>query len=178
MTELKYWCQEYKKQRISKRELVFQKKHMQKLEVYLMSNVFGMALVTAQISLKKTSFNSPMITFARVRAGGFLFKNNHRNPYIIKTLWFFMEKKYFADIVINKEKLSKGEPIFVAHCINLGITSQGSTTEEAIQNIKEAIELYLEEEPEKENELSLAEEPALFSVIEVTKNAKTTDCVR
>ena len=96
----------------------------------------------------------------------------------MQTPRIFMEKKHFADIVINREKLSNGEPVFVAHCINLGIASQGSTTEEAIKNIKEAIELYLEEEPEKENELSLAEEPALFSVIEVTKNAKTANLVR
>ena len=59
-----------------------------------------------------------------------------------------MESKYRADIVINKEKLSNGEDVFVVQCTNLGIASQGSTTEEAIKNIKEAIELYLEEQPE------------------------------
>lgn len=64
-----------------------------------------------------------------------------------------MEKKYFTDIVINKEKLSDGFPIFIVHCVSLGISSQGSTMEEAIANIKEAIELYLEEEPEKYEEL-------------------------
>ncbi|MFH1152102.1 MAG: type II toxin-antitoxin system HicB family antitoxin [Nanoarchaeota archaeon] len=60
-----------------------------------------------------------------------------------------MEEKYFANIVINKEELSNEEIVFVVHCTNLGITSQGKTTEEAIQNIKEAIEIYLEEQPEK-----------------------------
>ena len=60
-----------------------------------------------------------------------------------------MIKKYFADIVINKEKLSTGKPVFVAHCVNLGVASQGNTTEEAMKNIREAIELYLEEQPEK-----------------------------
>lgn len=52
------------------------------------------------------------------------------------------------DIAINEEIL-KGKKIFVAHCLNLGIASQGYSYEEAIKNIKEAIILYLEECPEK-----------------------------
>ncbi len=57
-------------------------------------------------------------------------------------------KNYFFDIVVNKEKLSNGEPVFVAHCTSLGIASQGEDVDEAIKNIKEAAELYLEEMPE------------------------------
>lgn len=81
-----------------------------------------------------------------------------------------MKKKYFMDIVINKEKLSNGKPVFVAHCQSLGIASQGKDTEEAIKNIKEAVKLYLEEQPQKYEEL-LSNELPLFSVIEVSKNA-------
>ena len=81
------------------------------------------------------------------------------------------------DIVINKEKLSTGEPVYVAHCTTLGIASQGKDTEEAIKNIKEAITLYLEEQPEKYEELEL-EEPPLFSVIEVSKDAKAASAIR
>mgnify|MGYP001608663248 FL=1 len=81
-----------------------------------------------------------------------------------------MKKKYFMDIVINKEKLSDKSTIFVAHCPSLGIASQGSDMEEAMKNIKEAVELYLEEQPEKYEEL-LSNELPLFSVIEITKNA-------
>ena len=88
-----------------------------------------------------------------------------------------MEKKYFADIVINKEELSNGEAVFVVHCTNLGITSQGSTTEEAMENIKEAIELYLEEKPEAYDELSLNNQLPMFSVIEVNKSAKASSIV-
>jgi len=88
-----------------------------------------------------------------------------------------MGKKYFADIVINKEKLSDGSPIFVAHCVNLGIASQGETFEAASENIKEAIELYLEEQPEKYSELT-TEELSLFSIIEIAKDAKTVDLIR
>jgi len=81
------------------------------------------------------------------------------------------------DIVINKEKLSNGEPVYVAHCTTLGIASQGKNTEEAIKNMKEAIELYLEEQPEKYEELGL-QEPPMFSVIEVTKDAKAASIIR
>ena len=52
------------------------------------------------------------------------------------------------DIVINEERMNK-KKIFVAHCLNLGITSQGQTMEEAMENIKDAIKLYLEENPEE-----------------------------
>ena len=88
-----------------------------------------------------------------------------------------MEKNFFLDIVINKEKLSDGKDIYVAHCTTLGIASQGFTTEEALKNIKEAIELYLEEQPEKYEELGLKESP-LFSVMEVTKYDKIASVIR
>ena len=50
------------------------------------------------------------------------------------------------DIVINEERINK-KKIFVVHCLNLGITSQGKTVEDAMSNIKDAIKLYLEENP-------------------------------
>lgn len=89
-----------------------------------------------------------------------------------------MEKRYFADIVVNEEKLSNEEPIFVAHCTNLGISSQGDSTEGAINNIKEAIELYLEEQPEGYEELEVKKNPSMFSIIEVKRNAKAANSVR
>ncbi|MBI2558857.1 type II toxin-antitoxin system HicB family antitoxin [Candidatus Woesearchaeota archaeon] len=39
--------------------------------------------------------------------------------------------------------------VLVAHCLTLGITSQGKSVEEAMDNIKDAIKLYLEENPEE-----------------------------
>ena len=80
-----------------------------------------------------------------------------------------MEETYRADIVINKEKLSNEEDVFVVHCINLGIASQGNTTEEAIKNIKEAIELYLEEQPEAYEELNRVSDPPVFSFVEIKR---------
>ncbi len=88
-----------------------------------------------------------------------------------------MEKQYYAEIVFNKEKLSDGSSIIVAHCPTLGIASQGATIEEAKKNIQEAIELYLEEMPEKYDDLQTEELP-VFSVIEVKRNAQTANIVR
>lgn len=48
-----------------------------------------------------------------------------------------MTKKFTA--VITKE-----ENWCVAHCVELGVVSQGKTIEEAQANLKEAVELYLE----------------------------------
>ena len=41
------------------------------------------------------------------------------------------------------------EDVFVAECKEIGTVSQGKTREEALENLKEATELYLEEFPEK-----------------------------
>ena len=46
--------------------------------------------------------------------------------------------------------LHKEGHIYVADCPEVGTVSQGSTVEEAIANLKEATELYLEEFPQTE----------------------------
>ena len=43
--------------------------------------------------------------------------------------------------------LHKEEDLYVAECPEVGAVSQGYTIEEAIANLKEATELYLEEFP-------------------------------
>lgn len=48
-----------------------------------------------------------------------------------------MSKKFTA--VLTKE-----DKWYVAHCVELGVVSQGKTVEEAQGNLKEAVELYLE----------------------------------
>ncbi|HIG93360.1 TPA: type II toxin-antitoxin system HicB family antitoxin [Candidatus Woesearchaeota archaeon] len=88
-----------------------------------------------------------------------------------------MAKRHYLDIVIVKEKLSTGELVYVAHCTSLGIASQGPSIEEATANIKEAINLYLEECPEKLDEME-SEYPPTFSFVEVTHNAKIASIVR
>ena len=52
--------------------------------------------------------------------------------------------------VIHREK-----DLFVADCPEVGTVSQGATIEEAIGNLKEATELYLEEFPLEETQHSL-----------------------
>jgi predicted RNase H-like HicB family nuclease len=49
--------------------------------------------------------------------------------------------------VIHKEK-----DLFVADCPEVGTVSQGATIDEAIENLKEATELYLEEFPLEEKQ--------------------------
>ena len=48
-----------------------------------------------------------------------------------------INKKFTA--VITKE-----ENWYVAHCVELGVVSQGKTIEEAKANLKEAVKLYIE----------------------------------
>ncbi|MBU1252613.1 MAG: type II toxin-antitoxin system HicB family antitoxin [Nanoarchaeota archaeon] len=47
--------------------------------------------------------------------------------------------------VIHKE-----EDMFVAECPEIGTASQGKTVDEALANLKEATELYLEEFPKEQ----------------------------
>ena len=46
--------------------------------------------------------------------------------------------------VVHKE-----EDMYVAQCPEIGTVSQGATIEQAVKNLKEATELYLEEFPVK-----------------------------
>jgi len=46
-------------------------------------------------------------------------------------------------VIVREEKL------YVAHCLELGIASQGETIESAMENLKEAVNLYLESFPEE-----------------------------
>jgi predicted RNase H-like HicB family nuclease len=45
--------------------------------------------------------------------------------------------------------IQKDEDMYVAKCPEIGTVSQGKTIEEALSNLKEATELYLEEFPAK-----------------------------
>ncbi len=51
-----------------------------------------------------------------------------------------MEKTFSA--IITKEG-----KFFVSYCPELGVSSQGKTKKSALNNLKEAVELYLEEDP-------------------------------
>jgi predicted RNase H-like HicB family nuclease len=46
--------------------------------------------------------------------------------------------------IIHEEALSTGEPVFVAACPELDVTTQGDTRDQAFANLQEAVELLLE----------------------------------
>jgi len=53
--------------------------------------------------------------------------------------------------------ITKEENWYVAHCVELGVVSQGKTIEDAQVNLREAVELYLESFGEEELPDSLGE---------------------
>ena len=55
----------------------------------------------------------------------------------------------------------KEEGVYVAECPEVGTASQGDTVEEAVANLKEATELYLEECPLEECPLEERYRPIL-----------------
>ena len=71
--------------------------------------------------------------------------------------------------------IKKGEKQFVALCPELDVVSQGYTVEESLKNLKEAVELYIEE-------MGIPEEISSGDTIvvnfEVQHNAKTAQVVR
>lgn len=77
-----------------------------------------------------------------------------------------METRTFS-AVLNKE-----EGIFVASCPEIGTVSQGESVEEALANLKEATELYLEEFPVTE------ETKSLVTFFEVPRYAKVKENIR
>lgn len=56
--------------------------------------------------------------------------------------------RYASTIIINKEG-----KWFVARSLELGVVSQGRSVEEAQKNLKEALELYLEDRPRLRSKL-------------------------
>jgi predicted RNase H-like HicB family nuclease len=79
-----------------------------------------------------------------------------------------MEETYRFSAVVQKEG-----KWYVSWCPELDIASQGETIEEAIENLKEAIELYLEDEDAK------IPVGGLFftTTVEVSSHAKTSNSV-
>ena len=55
------------------------------------------------------------------------------------------------------EEIADGKKVFVAECSELGISDFGDTMNEALDNLKLAIELFLEEAPEKKQLLEKTE---------------------
>ena len=62
--------------------------------------------------------------------------------------------------------IQREDDMYVAKCPEIGTVSQGATIEEAVANLKEATELYLEEFPMKETTHPIL---TTFEVAEVAK---------
>jgi len=56
----------------------------------------------------------------------------------------------------------KGEKYFVAECIDLPVVTQGKTLDELVKNLKEAIELHLEDE--NLEDLDIAPNPIIANI--------------
>ncbi|MCE4619559.1 MAG: type II toxin-antitoxin system HicB family antitoxin [Desulfurococcales archaeon] len=67
------------------------------------------------------------------------------------------------------------EDMYVAREVATGVTSQGKTVDEAIKNLQEALELYLEEAPEALEKLEQLNQ-GIVGVLEV--EAKAPKAVR
>ncbi len=78
-----------------------------------------------------------------------------------------MKDRFVFTAVLHKE-----EDMYVAECPEVGTVSQGYTIEEAVKNLKEATELYLEEFPMKQ------ETKPFMTVFEVVENANHPELVR
>jgi len=79
------------------------------------------------------------------------------------------EKLTFSSVVWREEDL------YVAWCPDLDIASQGKNVEEALENLKEAIELYFEDEeaviPEKKPS-------PIVTTVSIEAHAKTASSLR
>jgi len=54
-------------------------------------------------------------------------------------------------------------PWYVARCLDVEVTSQGPSVEEALVNLKEALELYFDDAPYPEST-----EPPIIASVEIT----------
>ncbi len=71
--------------------------------------------------------------------------------------------------------IRKGEKQYVVLCPELDVVSQGHTIEEALDNIKEAVELYIEEMGLPED---IKSNTSIFVRFEVNENSETTGPIR
>ena len=72
-----------------------------------------------------------------------------------------MESKLSCGVSIHEEEL-EGKKVYVAECAELGISDFGESIDETLDNLKEAINLVIEEAPEKA-ELLEKQEPLLIT---------------
>lgn len=72
-----------------------------------------------------------------------------------------MNEKLSCNISVHEED-HEGKKVFVVECIELGISDFGDNFEEATNNLRNGINLLLQEEPKK-RELLVKQEPVMIS---------------
>ena len=76
-----------------------------------------------------------------------------------------MEEKISINILVREEQM-EDKKVFIVNNEELGVSDFGDTLDEAIENFRRSINMYLEEYPEKKNLLIKQEEnPVLVSKI-------------
>ncbi len=70
----------------------------------------------------------------------------------------------FADALELSAVVRREGKLYVALCPEYDVASQGKSVEEALRNLKEALELYLEDE---DVERSSGVEPPIFTIVKV-----------
>ena len=78
------------------------------------------------------------------------------------------EKLTFSSVVWRESDM------YVSWCPDLDIASQGKTVEEALNNLKEAIELYFEDE---DAQIPTETSPLILATVSVEIRAKTSTIV-
>lgn len=68
-------------------------------------------------------------------------------------------REYNLNVAVWQE-----DNLFVALCLDVDVASQGYTREEALENLKEALGLYFEEEQTKDWTLPILTQPELLQV--------------
>ena len=72
-----------------------------------------------------------------------------------------MEEKLSCGVTLHEEEL-EGKKVFVAECVELGVSDFGDDVNDAFENLRKGIRLLLEEAPEKKK-LLIKEEPVLVT---------------
>ncbi|MEK6894699.1 MAG: type II toxin-antitoxin system HicB family antitoxin [Nanoarchaeota archaeon] len=72
-----------------------------------------------------------------------------------------MEEELSMSVTLHEEELEDGK-VFVSDCVELGVSDFGDTIDEAINNLKNGINLLLREAPEK-RKLLQRKEPGLVT---------------
>ena len=88
-----------------------------------------------------------------------------RHPPIIPRASVTSEKLTFSSVVWREDD------IYVSWCPHLDIASQGKTVEEALNNLKEAIELYLEDE---DAQVPYEKSSPILTTVSVETHAKSS----